>query len=140
MFQYHGLTKILVFRSAAKSGPGTYGKDGIPHAALEEANRVSLLFSALKVVYFSTNPVFQRPVTSIGSLDSGRHNDRSMPLFGTDLAPGRYEYQSFTDELLSRQGLISYLISLNRIKKLVLIGASALFTRSGEKKLASYFH
>ena len=50
--------KFLVFRSAAKSGPGTYGKDGIPHAALEEANRVSLLFSALKVVYFSTNPVF----------------------------------------------------------------------------------
>jgi len=72
-----------VFKSAAKSGPGTYGKDGIPHAALEEANR--------------------RPVTSIGSLDSGRHNDRSMPLFGTDLAPGRYEYQSFTEELLSRQ-------------------------------------
>jgi len=30
-----------------------------------------------------------------------------MPLFGTDLAPGRYEYNSFTDELLSRQGMIS---------------------------------
>ena len=29
-----------------------------------------------------------------------------MPLFGTDLAPGRYEYNSFTDELLSRQGMI----------------------------------
>jgi len=73
-----------VFRAAANSGPGTYGKGGIPHAAIEEAN--------------------QRPVTSIGSLDSGRHkSDRSMPLFGTDLAPGRYEYNSFTDELLSRQ-------------------------------------
>jgi len=73
-----------VFRPAAKSGPGTYGAGGIPHAAMEEANR--------------------RPVTSIGSLDSGRHkSDRSMPLFGTDLAPGRYEYNSFTDELLSRQ-------------------------------------
>ena len=38
----NGLSYLfLVFKSAAKSGPGTYGKDGIPHAALEEANRVS---------------------------------------------------------------------------------------------------
>jgi len=34
----------LVFRPAAKSGPGTYGAGGIPHAAMEEANRVSLIF------------------------------------------------------------------------------------------------
>ena len=34
---------FLVFRPAAKSGPGTYGAGGIPHAAMEEANRVSLM-------------------------------------------------------------------------------------------------
>ena len=39
----------LVFRPAAKSGPGTYGAGGIPHAAMEEANRVSLIVFHSKV-------------------------------------------------------------------------------------------
>jgi hypothetical protein len=72
-----------VFKHAANSCPGTYGKGGIPHAAMEAANK--------------------RPVTTIGSLDSGKSVDRAMPLFGTDLAAGRYEFKSFTEELLARQ-------------------------------------
>ena len=77
-----------VFKHAANSCPGTYGKGGIPHAAMEAANK--------------------RPVTTIGSLDSGKSVDRAMPLFGTDLAAGRYEFKSFTEELLARQGKLHY--------------------------------
>ena len=43
-----------------------------------------------------------------------------MPLFGTDLAAGRYEFKSFTEELLARQGIISYHNQLDRLSMIVL--------------------
>ena len=59
-------------------GPGTYGAGGVPQAAKEEKAK-------------------QSPGT-IGLLDAGASGARSLPTVGSKLAPGRYNFDSFTDQ------------------------------------------
>ncbi|KAI8510277.1 ciliary microtubule-associated protein 2-like [Branchiostoma floridae x Branchiostoma belcheri] len=79
-------TKEQRFRERVKSeetpGPGTYGKGGIPAAAKEEKA--------------------QESASRVGLLSSGAPSSRTLPIVGTDLAPGRYERKSFTEELSDR--------------------------------------
>ncbi|XP_074642342.1 ciliary microtubule-associated protein 2-like [Tubulanus polymorphus] len=59
-------------------GPGTYGKGGVPHAALEEKGFKS--------------------TSTVGMLDAGSSQPRSLPMVGSDLGPGSYNFESFTDQ------------------------------------------
>lgn len=63
-------------------GPGTYGIDGIPHKALEEKQKKS--------------------VSTIGMLDAGGASNRSLPMVGSALGPGCYNFSSFTEKLAKR--------------------------------------
>lgn len=63
-------------------GPGTYGKGGVPAALLEERQRKS--------------------ASTTGLLDAGSSTPRNLPIQGCELAPGRYEKLSFTDEILNK--------------------------------------
>ncbi|XP_064605226.1 ciliary microtubule-associated protein 2-like [Liolophura sinensis] len=65
--------------SSNTPGPGTYGKGGIPQTVMEEKSKQS----------FST----------VGMLDSGAKLNRNPTCVGSELAPGRYNYSSFVDEL-----------------------------------------
>lgn len=58
-------------------GPGTYGKGGVPHAAVEEKERKS--------------------ASTVGLLDAGALS-RSLPAVGSHLGPGSYNFESFTDQ------------------------------------------
>lgn len=62
-------------------GPGTYGKGGIPNAAVEEKERLS--------------------TSNVGMLNSGK-SERQLPEVGSHLCPGQYNTKSFTDELSER--------------------------------------
>lgn len=63
-------------------GPGTYGKGGVPASLKEERERKS--------------------ASTTGLLDAGSSTPRSLPIQGCELAPGRYEKLSFTDEILGK--------------------------------------
>ncbi len=72
---------FLKFRSNLP-GPGTYGKDGIPWAAMEEKAKMS--------------------TSTVGMLDAGSTNLRHRPTTGSDLAPGRYKQVSPIQQLLQK--------------------------------------
>jgi len=60
-------------------GPGTYGAGGVPHAAVEQKDLKS--------------------PSTVGMLDSGASNKRSLPMVGSHLGPGNYNFDSFTDQM-----------------------------------------
>lgn len=60
-------------------GPGTYGKGGVPHAAVEEKDKKS--------------------ASTIGMLDAGSSGARSLPVVGSHLGPGSYNFNSFTEQM-----------------------------------------
>ncbi|XP_076813428.1 ciliary microtubule-associated protein 2-like [Clavelina lepadiformis] len=62
--------------------PGTYGKGGVPAALKEEKQAKS--------------------ASVVGILDAGSSTPRSLPTVGCELAPGRYEKKTFTEEILSK--------------------------------------
>lgn len=75
-------TREQRFKNAVTSetpGPGTYGKGGVPHAAVEEKGAQS--------------------TSTIGILDAGSSTPRTLPMVGSELGPGSYSYKSFTQEL-----------------------------------------
>jgi len=59
-------------------GPGTYGKGGIPHAAVEEKERKS--------------------ASTVGLLQAGS-GARGLPSVGSNLGPGNYNFESFTEQM-----------------------------------------
>lgn len=63
-------------------GPGTYGKGGIPAALKEERE--------------------EKSASTVGLLDAGSSRQRSLPTVGCELAPGRYEKMSFTEQILNK--------------------------------------
>ncbi|XP_070563027.1 ciliary microtubule-associated protein 2-like [Ptychodera flava] len=78
-------TRDRRFRSVAVSGvpgPGTYGKGGIPHSAIEEKATKSM--------------------SNVGMLDAGSSTPRNLPTVGCELGPGTYQKKSFTDEVTSK--------------------------------------
>ncbi|XP_013413164.1 lymphocyte expansion molecule [Lingula anatina] len=75
-------TKEPRFRNTvtnATPGPGTYGIGGVPHAALEQKEMAS--------------------TSTVGMLDAVSSMPRSLPLVGSDLGPGSYNFESFTKQL-----------------------------------------
>ncbi|XP_028415767.1 lymphocyte expansion molecule-like [Dendronephthya gigantea] len=77
-------TRERRFLAAGKSdipGPGTYGKGGIPNAAVEEKQKLS--------------------ASNVGMLESGK-SERKLPEVGSHLCPGQYNSKSFTDKLAER--------------------------------------
>lgn len=69
------------FKEKLKSktpGPGTYGEGGVPHAYKEEKQ--------------------QQSASTVGMLDAGSSQPRSLPMVGSHLGPGSYNYESFTDQ------------------------------------------
>ena len=64
-------------------GPGTYGKDGVPHALLEEKTREA--------------------VGRVGLLDCGGPSGRNLPNLGSRLGPGTYKMTSAIDELIQKK-------------------------------------
>ncbi|XP_065069695.1 ciliary microtubule-associated protein 2-like [Rhopilema esculentum] len=82
----HGIcsTRATRFKSehSKTPGPGTYGKGGIPHSAIEEKQRKS--------------------ASTVGMLDAGSSGKRQLPEVGSALCPGQYNHRSFTDELSER--------------------------------------
>nr|CAB3263420.1 uncharacterized protein C1orf177 homolog [Phallusia mammillata] len=68
--------------SSATPGPGTYGKGGEPSALLEERQAKS--------------------ASIVGMLDAGSSTQRALPTVGCELAPGRYEKESFTEQILNK--------------------------------------
>ncbi|XP_064626225.1 ciliary microtubule-associated protein 2-like [Lineus longissimus] len=75
-------TKEQRFKGGFESdtpGPGTYGKGGIPHAVMEEKN--------------------QKSTGTVGLLDAGSSTPRTLPMVGSDLGPGCYNFESFTEQL-----------------------------------------
>eukprot|EP00794_Sanderia_malayensis_P007718 gene7718-8557_t len=77
-------TKAPRFESGINEtpGPGTYGKNGIPHSAMEQKNKKS--------------------ASTVGMLDAGSSGKRQLPEVGSALCPGQYNSKSFTDELSER--------------------------------------
>lgn len=74
-------TKEHRFREKVTSevpGPGTYGHGGVPHAAVEEKERKS--------------------TSTVGLLDAGASTQRSLPMVGSHLGPGSYNFNSFTED------------------------------------------
>ncbi|CAH1772898.1 unnamed protein product [Owenia fusiformis] len=71
--------KEPVTMSNVTPGPGTYGDGGIPHSAIEVKDKKS--------------------ISTIGLLDAGSSFPRSLPTVGSDLGPGSYQFDSFTDVL-----------------------------------------
>jgi len=64
-------------------GPGTYGKDGVPHALLEGKSRES--------------------VGTVGILDYGGPSGRNLPNLGSRLGPGTYKMTSSVDEVIQKK-------------------------------------
>lgn len=64
-------------------GPGTYGKNGVPHTLLEEKTRES--------------------VGRVGLLDCGGASGRNLPNLGSRLGPGTYKMTSSVDELIQKR-------------------------------------
>ena len=60
-------------------GPGTYGEGGIPHAATEQKDKKS--------------------ASTVGLLDSGCSAARSLPMVGSQLGPGSYNFDSSTEQM-----------------------------------------
>ncbi|XP_006825739.1 ciliary microtubule-associated protein 2-like [Saccoglossus kowalevskii] len=78
-------TRDRRFREHTQSeipGPGTYGKGGIPHSAIEEKA--------------------QKSFSNVGMLDAGSSSSRNLPSVGCELGPGTYEKRSFADELTGK--------------------------------------
>lgn len=63
-------------------GPGTYGKGGIPHSAVEEKAKKS--------------------TSTVGMLDAGSSTPRNLPSVGSELGPGTYNFKSFTQEAVEK--------------------------------------
>lgn len=63
-------------------GPGTYGKGGVPWAAVEEKAH--------------------QAASTVGLLEAGGTNLRQLPTTGSDLAPGQYCHTSPIQELLNK--------------------------------------
>lgn len=63
-------------------GPGTYGKGGIPYAAIEEKKNQS--------------------ASTVGMLDAGASSKRQLPEVGSALCPGQYNSKSFIDQMADR--------------------------------------
>ncbi|RDD40236.1 Lymphocyte expansion molecule [Trichoplax sp. H2] len=73
------------FREVVKNevpGPGTYGRGGIPQAAIEEKERQS--------------------TSTIGLLHSKAAGHKPLPTVGCNLGPGNYQLKSYLDTLLSK--------------------------------------
>lgn len=78
-------TREQRFRNAVSNqnpGPGTYGEGGIPAASQEKRQTQS--------------------ASTVGMLDAGSSQPRSLPTVGCALAPGRYEKESFTEQILNK--------------------------------------
>lgn len=75
------LIKENKFHSALP-GPGTYGKGGVPWAALEEKNK--------------------EPTSTVGILDAGGPKLSKMQTIGSELAPGQYKYVSSIESLMKK--------------------------------------
>lgn len=77
-------TKAIRFKPEPSKtpGPGSYGRGGIPHSAIEEKQRKS--------------------TSTVGMMDAGSSGKRQLPEVGTSLCPGQYKHKSFTDELSER--------------------------------------
>jgi len=74
-------TRESRFKEKLKSetpGPGTYGDGGVPNSAKEAKERKS--------------------ASTVGLLDAGSSQPRSLPMVGSHLGPGNYQYDSFTDK------------------------------------------
>jgi len=70
-------------KASIAPGPGTYGKNGVPHTLLEEKARES--------------------VGRVGLLDCGGPSGRNMPSLGSRLGPGTYKVSSSIDELVQKK-------------------------------------
>jgi len=64
-------------------GPGTYGKNGVPHTLVEEKSRES--------------------VGRVGLLDCGGPSGRSLPTLGSRLGPSTYKICGSIDELMQKK-------------------------------------
>jgi len=64
-------------------GPGTYGKNGVPHTLMEEKSREA--------------------VGRVGLLDCGGPSSRPLPDLGSRLGPGTYKMTGSVDELLQKK-------------------------------------
>jgi len=70
-------------KASIAPGPGTYGKNGVPHTLLEEKARESC--------------------GRVGLLDCGGPYGRNLPTLGSRLGPGTYKISSSIDELVQKK-------------------------------------
>lgn len=77
-------TRAQRFKEQVKDtpGPGTYGKGGIPHTAIEEKA--------------------QQSTSTVGMLDAGSSTPRNLPSVGSKLGPGTYNFKSFAEETIDK--------------------------------------
>jgi hypothetical protein len=75
---YESRFKTINKESMRTPGPGSYGRGGVPHKTFEESSDKSS----------GKKPMFEW----------GKNVDRSLPLVGSSVAPGTYEFRSSMEE------------------------------------------